>query len=180
MRSGAVVVLGAAVGSQMPLEAGAGRWSWDICGMKPGPFPQVARTESSSLRDVVLRSERLGVSQASRFRLRAVPCRAVPCRTGQFYCGPGTLHGVIATRCSRMAVVVCLTASHGKIAGGPCHHLGGRHRAGSKGTWTPQPRRNSMLCLNAGCLVRFTCGFGHATTGRPNTCSWISRCEGPA
>jgi hypothetical protein len=26
----------------MPLEAGAGRWSWDICGMEPGGLPQVA------------------------------------------------------------------------------------------------------------------------------------------
>jgi hypothetical protein len=26
----------------MPLKAGAGRWSWGICGVRPAVFPQVA------------------------------------------------------------------------------------------------------------------------------------------
>jgi hypothetical protein len=39
--SGAVVVPGAGVGSQMLPRAGAGRWSWDICGMKSVVFLQV-------------------------------------------------------------------------------------------------------------------------------------------
>src|SRR4051812_11611618 len=41
MWSGAVGVPGAGVGRQMPLEAGAGRWSWDMCGMKRGVFAQL-------------------------------------------------------------------------------------------------------------------------------------------
>jgi hypothetical protein len=39
--SGAGSVSGPGVGSRMPPKAAAGRWSWDICGMKSGEFPQV-------------------------------------------------------------------------------------------------------------------------------------------
>jgi hypothetical protein len=35
--------LGPGIGGEMPLKAGAGRWSRDICELQPGLFQQVAR-----------------------------------------------------------------------------------------------------------------------------------------
>jgi hypothetical protein len=47
-------------GGKMPLKAGAGRWSRDICELKPGLFQQVAREVSgeAAVRRVMLRWDR--------------------------------------------------------------------------------------------------------------------------
>ena len=39
---GGCCVPGSNMCSQVPPEAGAGRWSWGICGVEPAVFPQVA------------------------------------------------------------------------------------------------------------------------------------------